>query len=202
MLHRSRPLTARRHGAGDEGFSLLELVLTITLVATLTAIAVGVTPNIVKWAKGDSGAMELDAFLKRHRETAIARRRDIEIRFIEPNQVESAERSVPDPENGVNEITTTVLERLTFEGRIQYWKPDGAPDTPDGFGNEAVIDLGGTEPVMFSSEGAFLDSDGDPVNATLFVGVKGDPQTATAVTILGTTASIRRWHWNGTGWSR
>lgn len=186
---------------GDEaGFSLLELILTITLALTLTAIAVGVTPNIVRMAKGESGALELDAFLKRHREMAIARRRDIEIRFILPNQVESAVRAVPDPPNATP--APEVLERLTFEGRIEYWKPDDVPDTPDGFRNDNAVQLGGNTPVMFSSDGAFLDVAGNPVNATLSLGVKGDPQTATAVTILGTTASIRRWRWNSTGWAR
>lgn len=196
MLDRSRASQRPDWRGDDSGFSLLELILTVTLVATLTAIAVGVTPNIVKMAKGESGAMELDAFLKRHREMAIARRRDIEIRFIAPNIVESAERAVPPA------VGTTVIERMTFEGRIEYWRLDDMPDTPMLFGTDAAIDINGVLPVMFSSEGAFIDVKSDPANATVSLGVKGDDQTITAVTILGTTATVQRWRWNGNSWMR
>jgi prepilin-type N-terminal cleavage/methylation domain-containing protein len=195
MLH--RPQTSQYDRRRDDaGFSLLELVLTVTLVATLTAIAVGVTPNIVKMAKGESGAQVLDAFLKRHREMAIARRRDIEIRFIAPNIVESAERAVPPA------VGTTVIERMTFEGRIEYWKPTTIADTPETFGNANAIQLSAQAPVMFSSEGSFVDSGSNPVNATLSLAVKDDVQTLAAVTILGTTAKVQRWRWTGGNWVR
>lgn len=187
---------ARTGHSSEQGFSLLELVLVVTIVCTLTGIAVGLTPSIVRAARGDSGAQALDAFLKRSRETAIGRRRDIEVRFIAPNIVESAQRPVP-PATDVQ-----VLETMTFEGGLTYWKPDDIVDTPDAFGNEEVIELGGSTPVMFSSEGAFIDAAGNPINATISLGVEGDPQTATAVTILGSTATIRRWRWNLADWIR
>ena len=59
------------------------------------------------------------------------------------------------------------------------------PDTPNAFGNGVPVTLGGPQPVMFSSEGAFVDAGSNPVNATIHLGSEGDSLTATAVTVLG-----------------
>ncbi|MCA1585814.1 MAG: type II secretion system GspH family protein [Acidobacteria bacterium] len=189
-----------RHG--EAGFTIIEILTAILLVGILSGLAIGVSPSLIRTARGESGAQELDSFLKRHREMAIGRRRDIEIRFLPPNQVQSAQRAVPDPPNPTP--APEVLETMTFEGSIEYWSPAGVADTPDSFGNANPITLGGVAPVMFSSEGSLLDAGGNPVNATISLGVDGDPLTATAVTILGTTASVSRWRWTGVygGWVR
>jgi hypothetical protein len=54
---------------------------------------------------------------------------------------------------------------------------------------------------MFTSEGAFVDQNGDPVNGTVFLGRGIDPMTARAVTIFGPTALIRQWRWNSRVWT-
>lgn len=184
----------------DNGFSLLELLVIMGLIGVLSGMAVGVTNTVVRMARADSGAQQLDAFLKRTRAIAIARRRDVEIQFIPPNQVSSLARAIPDPPAAVP--PPTVIETMTLEGGMVYRLTNGIPDTPNLFGNLAAIAVGGAFPVMFSSDGAFLDAAGNPVNATISLGIEGDPLSATAVTILGSTAGIDRWRWNGGNWTR
>jgi hypothetical protein len=53
---------------------------------------------------------------------------------------------------------------------------------------------------MFPSEGMFADANGDPVNATILLGIPNQTSTASAVTIIGTTATIRVWKWDGSKW--
>lgn len=180
------------------GFTLLELLITVAISAVVAGIGIGITTTAVRMGRGETGAQQLDAFLKRYRAVAVARRRDIEIRFLPPNQVQSAQRAVPDPPA----VTPppTVLETLTFEGNIQFRLFAGIPDTPNLFGNGTAVTLGGATPVMFSSEGALIDVVGNPVNATVSLGIENDPLSATAVTVLGATASVERWRWNATGW--
>jgi prepilin-type N-terminal cleavage/methylation domain-containing protein len=184
----------------ERGFSLIDVIVTLAVLSILAGVGIGVSSTIVRMVRGESGAQQLDAFLKRHREMAVARRRDIEIRFLPPNRIQSALRAVPDPPNPTP--APAVLETVTFEGGIEYRAFPLIPDTPNQFGNAAAISVGGNLPVMFSSDGAFLDIDSNPVNATLLTGVDGDPLTAGAVTILGATATIERWRWNGAEWTR
>jgi prepilin-type N-terminal cleavage/methylation domain-containing protein len=180
------------------GFTLVEILITLAIIGVLAGVGIGVTTTLVRMTRGQTGAQQLDAFLRRHREIAVARRRDIEIWFLAPNQVESRVRAVPDPPTATP--AAQVLERVTFEGGISYRLFAGLPDTPNLFGNANPIQLGGTAPVMLSSEGALLDAGNNPINASLFLGVVNDPLTATAVTILGATSTVERWRWDGRRW--
>ncbi len=184
----------------ERGFTLVEILVAVAVLSILAGVGIGVTTTIVRMTRGETGSQQLDGFLKRHREMAVARRRDIEIRFLPPNQVQSAQRAVPDPPAATP--APTVLETLTFESGIEYELFPALPDTPNLFGNATAVALGGAAPVMFSSEGAFIDAAGNPINATVSLGIEGDPLSATAVTILGATANIERWRWDGVGWTK
>jgi prepilin-type N-terminal cleavage/methylation domain-containing protein len=181
-----------------EGFSLVELLVVVALFCVLGSIAIGVTPGIIQNAKGQSGVGEVASFLQRHRELAISRRRNIEIDFVAPNSLVSTERGVPDALNPAP--PSTVLETMYLEGQVEYTRFDGIPDTPDAFGNALEVNLGGADTVMFTSEGSFTDVNGDPINASVFVGIPDRPATANALTIIGPTATVRRWRYDGSRW--
>jgi len=173
--------------------------MVVAIIAIMGGIALGVTDNVVRTSKGKSGAQQLSSFLKRHRELAISRRRNIEIAFTLPNIVTSTQRAVPNPPAPLG--ASTLLETMYLEGQIGYRKfPVVGLDTPDAFGSPLAINLGGANPVMFTSEGTFADVNGDPINATLLLGIANQPTTANAVTIIGTTATLRLWRWNGSRW--
>lgn len=182
----------------ERGFSLVEMLVVVGFAGVLAAMAIGISTTSVRMSKGEVGAAQLDAFLKRHREMALARRRDIEIWFDAPNRVRSVQRA------GVGDADADPvdLETLVLEGGIEFRLFDDIPDTPNLFGNAQPVNLGGLEPVMFASEGMFMDVAGNPVNATISLGVADDPLTATAVTVLGTTATLERWRWNGASWTK
>jgi prepilin-type N-terminal cleavage/methylation domain-containing protein len=191
---------ARNAWSRAHGFSVLELLMVIAVIGVLSAIAIGITPDILRSSRAEGAAAQVNAFLKRNRELAISRRRNIEIRFIAPNQIQAQQRPVPDPPNPLP--ANTVLETMTFEGRLEYRTFAGQPDNPDLIGNVAAINLGGAAPAMFTSEGTFTDTNGDPINASLFLGVTQQPLTANSISILGTTAAVRAWRWNGSQWVR
>jgi prepilin-type N-terminal cleavage/methylation domain-containing protein len=181
-----------------QGFSLIELLMVVAIMAILGGIAIGVTPNVISVAKGQSGAQQVAAFLKRHRELAISRRRNIEIAFTAPNRLESTQRAASDPPNPLG--PSTPLESIYLEGRLEFRTFAGVPDTPDAFGNGTAVVLGGANPVMFTSEGSFTDVDGNPINASVFLGVPSQVSTANALTIIGTTATVRTFRWDGSRW--
>ena len=77
----------------------------------------------------------------------------------------------------------------------------GIPDTPDLFGNTSATAFGTATTVSFSSEGCFVNQNGDPINGSVFLGKLNQPLSARAVTIFGPTALIREWRWNGSQWT-
>ena len=55
------------------GFTLVELLVVIAIAGTIAAIGIGMTTSSVRVSRGESGAAQLDGFLKRYREMALAR---------------------------------------------------------------------------------------------------------------------------------
>jgi prepilin-type N-terminal cleavage/methylation domain-containing protein len=198
MTRISRPLLADRARA-SQGFTLLELLVVVAIVGILAAVAIGVMPNVIGMAKAESGAQQLGAFLNRYREQAISRRRNIEIEFVAPNVVRSLERAIPNPPAVTP--APTLLETMVLEGGIEFTQfAEVGVDTPDAFGDAAAINLGGASPVLFTSEGSFTDVNGDPINASIFLGAPARPDTANAVNIIGATAAVRLWRYDGSRW--
>ena len=110
----------------------------------------------------------------------------------------SIQRAASDPPNPLG--PSTPLESTYLEGRLEFRQFAGVPDTPDAFGNAAAVVVGGANPVMFTSEGSFTDVDGNPINASIFLGVPNQASTANALTIIGTTATVRTFRWDGSRW--
>jgi prepilin-type N-terminal cleavage/methylation domain-containing protein len=187
---RARPFARARSA---QGFSLIELLMVVALLAVMAGIAIGITPGVVRSAKGNAGSSQVGSVLRRAREMAIARRRNVRVTFAGTDRIVIEQINVPGP-------GTTPIETQRFEGRIEYTR-FAVVDTPDGFGNGAAVQIGGPLPVMFTSEGQFVDANGDPTNATIQLGVPNQLETASAITILGPTANIRVYRFNGSnGW--
>jgi prepilin-type N-terminal cleavage/methylation domain-containing protein len=190
---------SRSRLGGSAGFTILELLVVVSIVAILAVVAVGVTGEVVQTTKAEASTQAIAGFLKRHKELAVSRRRNIEIDFADDGRrMSSLQRAVPNPPAVTP--APTLLETLPFEGDMEYLKFDDLPDTPDLFGNATAVTLGGPEPVLFTSEGQFVDRDGNPINATILLGVEDDESSANAITIVGATGAIRTFHWNGGTW--
>ena len=168
--------------------------MVVAITAVISAIAVGLTPSVIRTTKGNAGAAQVASALQRARELAISRRRNVQVAFTAPNELVLSQVDVPGP-------GTTQLERVLLEGGIEFVRfAEIGEDTRDGFGRTQAIALGGPTPVMFTSEGSFVDANGDPINATIQLGIPRQVETATAVTVLGTTAYLRQYRWNGADW--
>jgi prepilin-type N-terminal cleavage/methylation domain-containing protein len=177
----------------ERGFSLVELTMVIAIMAVLAAVTLGVRPDFVRTAKADSGVAQALDTLRSAREIAISQRRNVQVRFIGTNIIETARVNVPAGD-------TTVLRRVQLENRMHFVLVPGVPDTPDRFGRTAAVSFGPSAARMFTSEGTFVDSGGDPLNGTLFLAVPDEPNTARAITVFGATALLRIWRWDGSKW--
>jgi prepilin-type N-terminal cleavage/methylation domain-containing protein len=185
--------------ARSSGFTIIELLVVLAIIGIVMATTMLVMPGALKAAKADSGLERVGAVLRTAREQAISQRRLIRVAFTGTNQitvtrveVRQASGTVPAP---------TVLNTVWLEDGVEFRTFADLPDTPDAFGNAAATSFGTATTVGFTSEGSFVDQNGDPVNGTVFLGKYGDSLSGRAVSIFGPTALIRAWRWDGSKWT-
>jgi prepilin-type N-terminal cleavage/methylation domain-containing protein len=177
------------------GFSLPEMMIVVGILAVVGGIAAGSMLSLVKDSRADGGMVAAVNVLRLARDRAIGERRNFQVRFIAPNQIQIARENIPGP-------TTTVVQDLFLEDDLEFRLLAGVPDTPDRFGlGTSPVAFGPSATRVFTSEGTFVDSTGDPLNGTVFMAVNGQPTSARAITILGSTALIHPWRWNGKRWT-
>jgi prepilin-type N-terminal cleavage/methylation domain-containing protein len=184
-----------------DGFTLIELLVVIGIIGVVGAIAAMVMPASVKTSKADSALAMLSTELKRAREFSINLRRDVEVKFVNNNEIQIYQCAVT-TDNSCPTGTQTLLRRAFFEDAFQFVVFSGVPDTPDGFGKTNAVYFGTSTRYIFRTEGTLTDTNGnlDPISGSVFIGRPGDSSTARAVTIFGPSAMVRAYKWDGRSW--
>jgi prepilin-type N-terminal cleavage/methylation domain-containing protein len=174
----------------DEGFSLLELMMTVAVIATVASISVMMAPRMLSGSRADSASAIALNTLRLAHDRATAERRNFQVVFEAPNKIQTLRIEIG---GGTTPISTVYLE-----GNQRFLKFDDMGDTPDAFGADAAVDF--ADPQIFTSEGSFIDGGGDVQNGTLFLAAPGQRDTARALTVFGATGLIRVWRWDGSRW--
>ena len=178
----------------EAGFSLPEILTIVAVMGVMFGITIIAFQAAASTIQGDSNLRILERQLKLARDTAVAQRRSVQVIFQEPNQLQIIRRDLP--------AGTTVLQTAVFDNNTMFVRFPGVPDTPDGFGGGAAINVQGAAVVMFTADGMFVDGAGTPVNGTIYIGQAGKNVTQRAVTVFGSTARIRTYRWNGSQWGQ
>jgi type II secretory pathway pseudopilin PulG len=193
------------------GFSLVELVTVVAIIMVLAGFAVISTVTTTQNSRANAASQAVISQLRAARQIAITLRRNVLVTFTAPNKIQLAVQTVPG-EAPAAAITPVYLND-NVPGGAQFYVFPTLPDTPMGFGNSNAITLapatGGTAglSVMYSSAGSMVGTTAtsgfasvggsNPVNASIFVGFTGKPNTARAITVLGSTGRVRSYYWAG-----
>jgi prepilin-type N-terminal cleavage/methylation domain-containing protein len=191
---------SRRRVLRAEGYSLIELLVTISIMGILSGMAYLAFMNVLPTVHADSALQLLEAQLRQARESSVDERRIIQVTFQGTNEIVTVRQNL--------DGTTTQLSDYFLPYEMTYSVLPGVPDTPapDSWGNvSAVVGSSCTGmpcTIWFESDGSVVDN--TPVhgfiNGTVFIGIPGKTQTARAVTILGATGRIKGYHYSGTSW--
>jgi hypothetical protein len=174
------------------GFSLIEMCIVAAFACIIGGFAVLNINSIMPGLRANE-AMDLTmAQLRSARETAIAQRRNVEIRISDDNRIQTVRHEVPDGEVTLRDIT------LSYGCKFMLF--DGIPDSPDTFGRAAAVDFGSANTLLFLSDGTLVDEQNNPLSGSVFIGLPDKPETARVVTILGATGRVRSYRWNGSSW--
>jgi prepilin-type N-terminal cleavage/methylation domain-containing protein len=203
--------TARPNDNRQRGFTMIELSVVIGIILILSAMAIYQIGPALSGEHADSAMRQVVEQLRSARELAITNRRWVQVSFplvvnggVTDYQVQTTIRNSLTTGAGADvALTPVAIQRpMTF---LLFAAP--VTDTPDAFGNAGAIEFGSV--VGGPVGGMLFDGNGQLVNGTTFIamnggtvfmGVAGHPETARAVTVMGTTGRIRGWSWNGTTW--
>jgi prepilin-type N-terminal cleavage/methylation domain-containing protein len=187
----------RARDTGQAGFTLLEVLLVAGLIAVVAAMTVPVTDAFIRSSKSDASVGAAVIAVDAARDRSVAERRNVVMNFVLPNRIQLVRQNI---DAAGNVVSTTIVDEFLLENGMQIYKFPSAGDTPDGFGASSATSFTGTAPVMFTSDGSLVDSNGDVVNGTLFIGIPGQNTSARAITIFGVTGFTRTWKWSGSQW--
>lgn len=177
----------------ERGFTLTELIITITFFLTVSGMALALIGSALPSVRTDGEVNRLVGLFQLARETAITRQRDVEIRIDPDTHSVLVVRHEED--------TEVPVTQLFFEYNVTFRQFTGMGDTPEEYGDDATVNFGDAESLTFAPDGSFVADDDVPLNGTIFLGVEGRPETARAITLTGTTARARLYSWNATdGW--
>ncbi len=176
----------------DAGFTMVEVSLVMLIIFIITGFALVNINGILPGMHANEAMAQTVAQLRNGRELAMAQRRNVEVQFLDSNQIQLVRFDEP--------AGTTIVSVVELGNRVEFNLFDGVPDSPDGFGNGSALDFGGADSLIFLSDGTLADSQGSPVSGTVFLGLPDHPETARAVTILGATGRVRGYRWTGESW--
>jgi prepilin-type N-terminal cleavage/methylation domain-containing protein len=184
----------------ESGFTLLELMVVVALMGVLAAMAIMVSPAFTQTARADASISQVLDAVRSAREVAISQRRNVRLTFLGANAIQTVRENI----DGTGAVTsTTVLRTVELENRMVFQKvAEITKNTPDGFPwtDADGITFSAAAPWTFTSEGTFVGATGDPTNGTLMLSIPSQPNSSRAISIMGATALIRVWRWNGTDW--
>jgi prepilin-type N-terminal cleavage/methylation domain-containing protein len=200
-----KSMAERESGNSERGFSMIEMVLVVSIILIISAIAIVSMPTSLQNARSDVAVRQLVDQLRQAREYSIANRRYVQVSFATVGtqaRVIITQMNALTPGAGANVVLSTV----PIQTPMQFTVFAAKGDTPDGYGNANAIEINGINGgppagMYFQSDGQFVAAATYlPINGTVFLGVPLNLSTARAVTVMGTTGRVRGWLGGGPTW--
>ncbi len=213
---------------------MVEMLLVIAIIGVVTVLTLVAWSNEMPMLRADSGMLLVETQIRQAREAAIDHRANYMVTFKGSAEMVTCTSklinglpSCPNTNGPTATPPQSEISDITIDpNQMTYAVLSGVPDTPDLFGNTTTcvsstgvcfkdtitsISACGSTPVLpcyltFQSDGTVVDSSGNYVNGTIFMGQVGNtrnptnPLTARAITILGATGRVKGYRYNGKIW--
>jgi prepilin-type N-terminal cleavage/methylation domain-containing protein len=184
----------------EQGFTLLESLIVVGIMGVLTAMAVVGSRGSMQTYRANSALDTVSSQLRLARQISISQRRWVQVTIDQVNNTISYQ-VLPPNVAGTTEQPGPVVT-MPLPPQTSFMLEAGVPDTPMAFGNNAPVYIGnlsgGPTGMRFTPTGTFSDNtNNNPINGTIFVGMANQASTARAVTIMGSTGRIRPYTYVG-----
>ncbi len=186
-----RQASAKRAVRGDVGFTLIEMMVVVLVIAIVGAMTIFAVQAASPSARGDAAMDAVLSMMRLGRDSAITMRRKVEVRFPSARQVDIVRIDVG---------SERIIGSASVEGNTLFMLTAGVPDTPDAYGIASATDFGGAAIIRFNEDGTMSDGVGVPLNGTVFIGQAAETRAARAVTVTGVTGRAQGYAWDGRAW--
>jgi len=204
----------------QSGFSLLEALIVLAIIATMTSLTVLGVRSILPGLRANRAMYQVVDSLREARMLAMSQNSMVSMQFSANNEISMQIRNAGAA--AFRPILGTPQEfdpSIILDNDFQFVRtgPTAGTDTGDaltGGHGEAIVF--GQMPVeipltgatvgrtfVFTADGFLTESTDlyDLINGTIFIGLPdGGENMMRAVTILGATGRVRAWQWRNGGW--
>jgi prepilin-type N-terminal cleavage/methylation domain-containing protein len=181
----------------NQGFSLLELIITLAIGLVMAGVTILALMPLFKQNKVDAAYDTTLSVIRTYRSQAITQSKRYIVTFIPPGTIQVQYWGVGVP---VSPAPVTVAT-YQLPTDIQFAVQGGFPATaPDGFGSGGTaidfdqgMGVGSQNYVMFMPDGSSQDTLGNYNSGVVYLTRPGDMYSSRAISVFGTTGRIRGW---------
>ena len=185
----------------NRGFSLVELLVVLVIMAVLTAISVPYFYNYTRAYKSEDQAVKVMDLMRETAQLALNRRRTFRFEFDVNNAARPQVRIIDegaDPDVTVKTIPLEPLNEIRMDAPAGVTRPN-----PPNYANIAYT--AGVWSARFRSDGSVVNAGNTPVSATIYsyppLNNTSTPRRMTevrAITVFGGSGAVRYWKHDGT----
>ena len=192
------------------GFSVIELMIVVTVATVLTALAVPQMISQRRLTRSTAVTREIMTQMRYARQLAMSQRRAYTFQFDDANKQISVIGPIPAgkaallngtgyPNNPGSAVVTAVplTQGGLPSGEISTGIPTGLAGSPTAVDSVSGAALAGTKLyITFQPDGSVIDTNGNPVDTGLFIYNKLASQaTASAITVRGASGRVKIWRY-------
>lgn len=183
-----------------EGYSVIELLVVVALIITMTAITVFTLGHSRRSYRPDDAAAQVVNFLRDAYGRALSQRQTMSVSIDLDNQTITLidENRLPLGDEIVIR-RTPLIDQVSLSQPTVGAAPVGLPPGP--YSYPSAVYAGNVWEARFRSDGSVVDTAGNTLSSTLFFSpinlTDNDSNLIRAVTLFGPSGSIRLWRFAG-----
>ncbi len=188
-------------GPKRNGYSVVELLVVLGIIALLTVISLPYLVNYSKMYKSEDQAIKIMDLMRETGQLALNRRRTVRFELDRSNPVRPQARII-DENNGGQPI---VVKSIPLEplNEIRMDVPSGiTPPNPPNYPNIAYVS--NLWSARFRSDGSVVNAANIPISTTIYSWPPASGgstprrmQEVRAITLFGGSGAVRYWKYNG-----